>query len=165
MRFICHSQDEECLEPKTGRTEARGISLVSRSRIGWAFAAMDFRFRRGVSDEHTLQGSVRSEQRSLNRKDMPPGGLRRSWLLASLLPCLPAGRSVTASLRGMLLRRASPEANCGATNAHPIRERDTSEREAFLERGGLLPIARDRNNASFRQTPNQGQPQAIPTLW
>src|SRR5437667_2505476 len=55
---------------------------------------MDFRFRRGASDEHTLQGSVRSEQRSLNRKDTPPGGLRRSWLLARCSPaCRQAGQS------------------------------------------------------------------------
>ena len=46
---------------------------------------MDFRLRLGVSDEHTRQRSVRSEQRRLNRKDMPPEGLRRLWLLASLL--------------------------------------------------------------------------------
>src|SRR5260370_8984637 len=30
-------------------------------------------------------GSVRSEQRSLGVKDLPPGGLRRIWLVASLL--------------------------------------------------------------------------------
>ena len=110
------------------RRDRSADSLVSRSRIGRAFAAMDFRFKRGVSDEHTLQGSVRSEQRSLNRKDMPPSGLRRSWLLASLL----LSHSPTS---GMLLRRASPEANCGATNAHPIREWDTSPRELDLEPG------------------------------
>jgi len=111
---------------KRGKRSADG--LVSRSRIGRAFAAMDFRFKRGVSDEHTLQGSGRSEQRSLNRKDMPPSGLRRSWLLASLL----LSHSPTS---GMLLRRASPEANCGATNAHPIREWDTSPRELDLKPG------------------------------
>src|SRR5437773_5157149 len=60
-------------------------TLVCCSQIGWAFAAMDFWFRRGVSDEHTLQRSVRSEQRSLNQKDMPPGGLHRIWLLTLLL--------------------------------------------------------------------------------
>ena len=109
--------------------------LVSRSRIGLGFAAMDFRFRRGVSDEAYPSGVCEERTTSLNRKDMPPCGLRRSWLLASLLPCLPAGRSVTAPLRGMLLRRASPEANCGATNAHPIREWDTSPRELDLKPG------------------------------
>src|SRR5438046_1600488 len=59
--------------------------LVCGSQIQWAFAAMDFGFRRGVSDEHTLQRSVRSEQRSLSQKDMPSGGLHRIWLLALLL--------------------------------------------------------------------------------
>ena len=129
-------------------------ALVSRSRIGWAFAAMDLRFRRGVSDEHTLQGSVRSEQRSLNRKDMPPGGLRRSWLLASLL----LSHSPTS---GMLLRRASPEANCGATNAHPIREWDTSPRELDLKpgtrghgcpRSNLPPWAQRRADSRIRSS-------------
>ena len=51
----------------------------------YTLAAMDFWLRRGVSDEHILQGSVRSEQRSMSQKDMPPCGLRRVWLLASLL--------------------------------------------------------------------------------
>src|SRR5262249_50404466 len=41
--------------------------------------------RRGASDAHTLQGSVRSEQRSLGRKEPPPEGLRRFSVLASLL--------------------------------------------------------------------------------
>src|SRR5437879_9551848 len=49
------------------------------------FAARDFSARRGASDEHTLQGSVRSEQRSLAGKELPPGGLRRIWPVASLL--------------------------------------------------------------------------------
>src|SRR5208282_6044880 len=46
---------------------------------------MDFRFRRGASDEHTRPGSVRSEQQRLNRKDMPPKGLGRLGVLALLL--------------------------------------------------------------------------------
>ena len=46
---------------------------------------MDFCASRGVSDAHTLYGSVRSEQRRLGQKDMPPGGLRRIWPVASLL--------------------------------------------------------------------------------
>src|SRR6266498_2442094 len=48
------------------------------------FAAMDFSPRRGVSDEH-ISGSVRSGQRSLGEKDLPPSGLRRIWPVASLL--------------------------------------------------------------------------------
>ena len=45
---------------------------------------MDFWFRRGVSDEHTLQRSVRSEQRSLSQKDMPPGGLPIQFVNSTL---------------------------------------------------------------------------------
>ena len=48
------------------------------------FAARDFWRRRGASDEHTLQRSERSEQRSLRQKELPPGGLRRIWPVASL---------------------------------------------------------------------------------
>src|SRR5207249_11196226 len=50
----------------------------------YTLAAMDFWLRRGVSDEHILHGSVRSEQRSLSQKDMPPCGVHRLWVLASL---------------------------------------------------------------------------------
>src|SRR5882672_5467710 len=49
------------------------------------FAARDFSAKRGASDEHTLQGSVRSEQRSLAEKELPPGGLRPIWPVAALL--------------------------------------------------------------------------------
>src|SRR6266446_9611802 len=49
------------------------------------FAARDFSARRGASDEHTLQGSVRREQRSLAEKELPPEGLRRIWPVAALL--------------------------------------------------------------------------------
>ena len=74
---------------------------------------MDFCLSRGASDEHTLHGSVRSEQQRLRQKDMPPGGLRRIGLLASLL----LGHR---SVKDMLPRRASPEAQCGATNANVL---------------------------------------------
>src|SRR2546426_8655708 len=63
---------------------------------------MDFLLRRGASDEHTLQGSVRNEQRRLSEKDMPPRGLHRFWVLDFVAP-----RSQPAA--GMLPRRASPE--------------------------------------------------------
>src|SRR3989454_8873032 len=49
------------------------------------FAARDFSARRGASHEHTLQGSVRSEQRSLVEKELPPGGLCRIWPVAALI--------------------------------------------------------------------------------
>src|SRR5216117_2022537 len=53
--------------------------------ITTTFAARDFWPRRGASDAHTLQGSVRSEQRRLGQKEPPPGGLRRFSVLALLL--------------------------------------------------------------------------------
>src|SRR5438034_1774161 len=59
--------------------------LVWCLAIGWCFAARNFRFPRGASDEHTLQRSVRSEQRSGRRKGLRPGGLRRKRPGASLL--------------------------------------------------------------------------------
>src|SRR5205823_14910350 len=67
-------------------------ALVPRSINTTTFAARDFWPRRGASDEHTLQRSVRSEQRSLGQKEPPPGGLRRFSVLASLL----LGHSPTA---------------------------------------------------------------------
>src|SRR6266436_9003164 len=74
-----------------------------------AFADRDFWRRRGVSDEHTRQRSVRSEQRSLRQKDRPPFGLRRIWPVASLL--------VGYSRWRMRPPRASPQAKLGAPNA------------------------------------------------
>ena len=53
--------------------------------IGWCSAAGNFRLPRGASDKHTLQRSVRSEQRSGRRKGPRPGGLRRKRPGASLL--------------------------------------------------------------------------------
>src|SRR3989442_15825011 len=49
------------------------------------FAARDFWPKRGGSDAHSLQRSVRSEQRRLGQKEPPPEGLRRFSVLASLL--------------------------------------------------------------------------------
>src|SRR5438034_2178656 len=60
-------------------------NLVLRFINTTTLAARDFWPRRGASDAHTLQGSVRSEQRGLGRKAPPPGGLRRFSVLASLL--------------------------------------------------------------------------------
>jgi|GEM_PF-2985443 len=62
-----------------------------------------------ASDEHTRQGSVRSEQRRLRQKELPPGGLRRIGPVALLLLSHRA-------LAAMLLRRASPQTQLGATN-------------------------------------------------
>src|SRR5881296_770302 len=66
--------------------------LVLRFINTITFAARDFWPRRGASDAHTLQRSVRSEQRRLSQKEPPPGGLRRFSVLASLL----LGHSPTA---------------------------------------------------------------------
>src|SRR5437667_8705607 len=73
------------------------------------FAARDFSARRGASDEHTLQGSVRNEQRSLAEKNCRPKGCAAFglWLRCS---------SVTDPLRDMLPPRALPQAKLGATN-------------------------------------------------
>src|SRR6266536_2362190 len=60
-------------------------SLVLRFINTATFATRDFWRRRGASDAHTLQGSVRSEQRRLGQKEPSPGGLRRFSVLASLL--------------------------------------------------------------------------------
>src|SRR5438093_6494234 len=74
-----------------------------------AFAARAFSARRGASDEHTLQGSVRSEQRSLAEKELPPVGLRQICPVAALL----VGHRSTS---GMLPPRALPQAKFDATN-------------------------------------------------
>src|SRR2546427_10781294 len=96
------------------RTHIR--TLVHRFITTTTFAARDFWPRRGASDEHTLLGSVRSEQRSLGQKEPPPEGCVafRFWLRCS---------SVTAPLRGMLPRRASPEPKIDATNVVGFMER------------------------------------------
>src|SRR5437660_8233282 len=49
-------------------------ALVVMSITTMTFAARDFSARPGASDEHTLRGSVRSEQRSLAEKELPPEG-------------------------------------------------------------------------------------------
>src|SRR5436189_2001608 len=61
------------------------MSLVPHFVNTATFATRDFWSRRGASDAHTLQGSVRSEQRRLGQKEPLPGGLRRFSVLASLL--------------------------------------------------------------------------------
>src|SRR5437016_13028764 len=81
------------------------------------FATRDFWPRRGASDAHTLPGSVRSEQQSLGQKEPSPGGLHRF----SVLAC----SSVTAPLRGMLPRRASPEPKIDTTNVVVFMKRGT----------------------------------------
>ena len=62
-----------------------GFCLVPHFINTATFATRDFWPRRGASDAHTLQGSVRSEQRRRGQKEPSPGGLRRFSVLASLL--------------------------------------------------------------------------------
>src|SRR5213594_3445241 len=59
--------------------------LVWCLAYSWCFAARDFGLPLGGSDEHTLQRSVRSEQRRGRPKELLPEGLRRKWPGASLL--------------------------------------------------------------------------------
>src|SRR6267143_5268762 len=69
-------------------------------------------------------GSVRSEQRSLERKGLPPYGLRPAWPVASLL----VGHSPTAGdAPGARAEapRASPQAKLGATKHQPFRRHNT----------------------------------------
>jgi hypothetical protein len=54
-------------------------------------------------------GYVRSEQRSLRPKELPPSGLRQIWPVAVLLLS-------HSPLTGRLLRRALPQAKFDATN-------------------------------------------------
>src|SRR5947208_9294514 len=67
------------------RTGGTLVPLVWCLAYSWCFAARDFGLPRGGSDEHTLQRSVRSEQRRGRPKELLPEGLRRKWLGASLL--------------------------------------------------------------------------------
>src|SRR5262245_36715917 len=57
----------------------RLLSLVLRFINTITFAARDFWPRRGASDAHTLQRSIRREQRRLGQKEPPPEGLRRIY--------------------------------------------------------------------------------------
>src|SRR5580765_3033992 len=63
----------------------KSAMLVLCNSIGFTIAARDFLAKRGASDEHIRNGSGRSEQRSLDEKELPPGGLRRIWPVAALL--------------------------------------------------------------------------------
>jgi len=91
------------------------------------FAARDFWRRRGASDEHTLQRSVRSEQRSLRQKELPPGGLRRIWPVASLLvgysPTLgdaPSSRLATGQIGRNERHRIYVHDHLGSTWVNPL---------------------------------------------
>src|SRR5438128_4082217 len=113
--------------PDDAPTRQNFLSLLPRFINTTTFAARDFWPRRGASDAHTLQGSVRSEQRRLGQKEPPPGGLRRIWLLALLL----LGHRALAA---MLPRRASPEAKCSATNVVVFMKRGTKAQQPRIRR-------------------------------
>src|SRR5213593_2859966 len=92
------------------------------------FAARDFSARRGASEEHTLQGSVRSEQRSLAEKELPPEGLRRIWPVAALLVghrstsgYAPSSRLATGQIRRNERHRSYAHDHLGdTTGAVPV---------------------------------------------
>src|SRR6059036_1326179 len=65
-------------------------------------------------------GSVRSEQRSLGEKDLPPSGLRRIWPVASWLVGYSPGQ-------GMRPPRASPQVKLGATNVIVLMPQSTKD--------------------------------------
>src|SRR5437667_5280710 len=75
--------------PKTPRRKRHRVyaldHLVPHFINTATFATRDFWPRRGASDAHTLQGSVRSEQRRRGQKEPSPGGLRRFLVLPRLL--------------------------------------------------------------------------------
>ena len=97
---------------------------------------MDFWPRRGASDAHTLQRSVRSEQRRLGQKEPPPGGLRRFSVLASLL----LGHSPTAG--------DAPSSRLART------ENRRNKRGRIYETGYLvLVLRRRRRNRAGGQLP------------
>src|SRR2546427_11784121 len=102
---------------------------------GWCFAARFFGPGEARATSISRSGSVRSEQRSLERKGLPPFGLRPVWPVASLL----VGHSPTA---GMLPPRASPQAKLGATKHQPFRRHNTSEPRIGenLQRFPFLPL-------------------------
>src|SRR5438094_9697443 len=98
----------QCAGSKRARHSIGQFRLVVMSITTMTFAARDFSARRGASDEHTLRGSVRSEQRSLAEKNCRPEGCAEFglWRRCS---------SVTDPLRDMLPPRALPQAKFGAT--------------------------------------------------
>src|SRR5881396_845403 len=72
------------------------------------FATRDFWPRRGASDAHTLQGSVRSEQRRRGQKEPSPGGLRRFSVTAPLRGMLPRSGAVTEEQRSQNRKATQP---------------------------------------------------------
>ena len=89
---------------------AEQASVVSHKSLpirGKGFMTQARRERRAYP-----KGSVRSEERSLRHKELPPSGLRQLWPVAVLL----LSRPDPSGLRGCFLRRALPQAKFDATN-------------------------------------------------
>ena len=108
--LCCIAQDQDPVS---------GEELVLCNSIGFTIAARDFLAKRGASDEHIRNGSGRSEQRSLDEKELRPEGCAEFglWL---------RGLSVTDPLWGMRPPRALPQAKLGATIVKPILLHNTS---------------------------------------
>src|SRR5207253_3168711 len=118
------------------------------------FAARDFSARRGASDEHTLQRSVRSEQRSLVEKELPPGGLRRIWPVAALLVghrstsgYAPSSRLATGQIRCNERHRSYVHDHLGTRfrlelTERPIHERPQRNKSCAEQRHSQRPTGR-----------------------
>src|SRR5438876_6280548 len=72
----CATQAKQVRRWKPPELAGRRPALVWGNRISFTVAASYFSRRRGANDEHIRQRSVRSEQRSLREKELPPFGLR-----------------------------------------------------------------------------------------
>ena len=75
------SEDSHQLCPARVDGDRSGRSAQDGSRIHIGFDLVTGR----IAVNNIRTGSVRSEQRSLAEKELPPGGLRRIWPLAALL--------------------------------------------------------------------------------
>src|ERR1043166_1031787 len=107
------------------------------------FAARDFWARRGASDAHTLQGSVRSEQRRLGQKEPPPGGV------ASLFGS------------GFVTPRSQPHFG-GCSLVAPRQNRKSTQQTSSYLRIGVLRAARVTTAPSNgARTPQRGVPTDI----
>src|SRR5437870_2267091 len=106
------------------------------------FVARDFSARRGASDEHTLHGSVRSDQRSLAEKEPPPEGLRRIWPVAALLVGHRSTSGYAPSSRLATGRIRRNERHCNYVHDH-LAEKDQPQHKR--EQGRQARIDQDRH--------------------
>src|SRR6266516_4047634 len=95
-RFMSQSKqrDGKLVVPVSHAAQSKfpnaGAQLELCSRNNYKLAAMNFWFRRVVSDEHTFR-KVKSEQRSLSHK--PPSAIRSARRPDSVANNLPSGKS------------------------------------------------------------------------